>query len=562
MTRPSATLGRAKTVLVFGEAGAEKAVVSAITARLCRSASRNRLDFRGPAVLTPSLLQHLRENVLPVVDHILERIWPEKRRKSFEVSVVNFGAASSMDVGCSLSGFSADVPVLLALLSAALNVPLPQDVITTGHIASNVGDIRAVRSLPAKLEAALGDPEIRRFIHPALDADASQKVLSPVERDRAQLALVHAKARLKTTGVSDIYELLQATIEEEILVQASLRGDFFKIAPYSGHQGSTLDRCIRFLTGENEDRFWRSLEAGLINGHATLAKALLLARVRYQVRKKSYPRGFGRKLLQLVRSLPPAIRRLEKCFPLLPLATCLQIAQLGVDQDPEDVQFLLDAVRGNALIAHEERPVPSASSSPPSKGNAIAAVEAVLREIDAETLARKIGKPIDAARASYALDGVTLESFDAYLDTLASFYLHLLRHIDAGPVYSDSKSMEAEALDLVNQAFADKGGQKAAWAEAQHGIHGGLRFVLDVMTEHFKTSQQAKHVSRVCKAALEPQDWDERVRFMQAFLDRLGPDLPQEIRSQPPEWFAQHHEIIVQTYVRSLDRVKQLLHRF
>ena len=46
--------------------------------------------------------------------------------------MVNLGAASTANVGLSISGFSTDVPILLALLSAALRIPLPQDVVTSG----------------------------------------------------------------------------------------------------------------------------------------------------------------------------------------------------------------------------------------------------------------------------------------------------------------------------------------------------------------------------------------------------------------------------------------------
>ena len=561
-TECSATPGRVWTVLIQGAGEMAKAVVSALTARLRRRSGRDRLIFQGPVVPGPHLLQHYRDHVLPVADQILELIWPRKRPKYYEVSIANLGAASSMEVGCSLTGFSADVPVLLALVSAALKIPLPQDILTTGHVASTAGDIRAVHSLPAKLEAVLQEPGIRRFIHPALEADSSLQVLSPVEQDRATRALVQAREQVLTTGVSDISQLFRAVIEEDILVLASLQSDFFAIEDLPGEPGSIIDFCVHFLAGGNEHRFCKSLEAYMLAGESALARKLLAARARYQVRQEIYPDLFGRRLLQLARSLPPAIRRLKFCFPLLPMSLCLQMARLGTEQDPEDVQLFLDAVRGNVPGNQEVVPALTAPSAHPDQDRAGAVVETVLREIGAEALARKIGKPVDAARASFVLEGVTLDSYDAYLETLSGFYLHLLRHIDAGPAAVDPAILEAEALDLVDRAFADQGGNRSAWAEVRHGIHGGLRFVLDVMTEHFKTDQHAKHVSRMCKEALDPLDWEDRVRFMRAFLARLAPDLPPEIRSQPPERFARHHETIIRTYVRSLDRVKQLLQRF
>ena len=193
--------------------------------------------------------------------------------------------------------------------------------------------------------------------------------------------------------------------------------------------------------------------------------------------------------------------------------------------------------------------------------NATVAVEAVLAEIDAEALVRKIGLPIDSARASYVMGDVLIESSAEFNDAVSGFYLTLLRHTYTEPVSANAAELADEALNLLERAFADKGGVNAARAEARDGIHGGMRFVLDVMTEQYKVMQQSKHVSRVLQEALDPLDWSQRVAFMRAFIDRLGPHLPAEIRDQPPERFARHYGEIVQTYAQSLDRVKQLLRR-
>ena len=135
-----------------------------------------------------------------------------------------------------------------------------------------------------------------------------------------------------------------------------------------------------------------------------------------------------------------------------------------------------------------------------------------------------------------------------------------MRHTESVPQSINNEIVAAEALALLERAFRDKGGVDGAQAEARHGINGGMRFILDVMTEQYKAEQQTKRVSRVFKAALDPLDWNARVQFMATFLERLGPHLPPEILAQPPARFARHYEPILKTYVQSLDRVRQLLH--
>jgi len=320
-------IGRASTVLVLGQGDGGEAAVSVVVARARRTAACGRLELRGPAVFEEQAATHLRETVLAVVNQILEGLGLAKR--SFDVPVVNLGAASAADLGLSISGFSADTAVALAMLSAALRMPLPQDVVTTGHVASPDGDIRPVRSIPAKLEAALQVPEVRTFIHPALDEDNSMQALSPAETERIAEAVVNAKGRIRLANVGDISGLLQEGVSEEGVVLASLRSGFFEPAGRTAPQGSRVDDAVRFLSEGNDGRFWRVLEAHLLEGRGAEARALLLARSRYHVWRRQYPGGFGGRLLQLVRSLPPATRRLKTSFPLLAMGHCLAVCRFA-----------------------------------------------------------------------------------------------------------------------------------------------------------------------------------------------------------------------------------------
>ncbi len=179
------TTGRAKTVLVFGKGSAAKAVVTAVVAKLRRKSTSRRLTVTGSVAFEPRVIEHLVDTVLPLVDGIMQLLGLPKR--SFELSVVNIGAASTANLGVTVSGFSSDTPVFLALVSAGLKMPLRQDVVTTGHIASLDGDIRSVESIPAKLAATAELPDVSRFVYPASDADSSLETLSPSVRQRSSI---------------------------------------------------------------------------------------------------------------------------------------------------------------------------------------------------------------------------------------------------------------------------------------------------------------------------------------------------------------------------------------
>jgi predicted ATP-dependent protease len=199
--------GRANTILVFDAGDNAKAVTSSVVVRIADQSENERIRFTGPASFEAKTLEHIVNIILPIVDRICTILRLSQR--NFEISLVNLGAASIMDVGMSVSGYSADVPIALAMLSACLEMVVPKDMVFTGHIASVDGDIRMVRSLPAKLEAAIQDEEIGIFVHPGLDKDSSLKTLSPSEKELVSGSISEAKRLIRTEAVHDVGERSQ-----------------------------------------------------------------------------------------------------------------------------------------------------------------------------------------------------------------------------------------------------------------------------------------------------------------------------------------------------------------
>jgi len=311
------TIGRAKTVLVFGNDEDAVAVVSTVVARSIGDLADDRLVFTGPVQFDKAAAKHIAQVVLPAVDRILQFV--DMPNQTFELSVVNIAAASVTDIGLTISGFSADVPVLLALMSTALQIPVPHDVLATGHVASTDGDIRLVQNIPAKLDSAIHDPSVGRFIYPSDDGDNSLNTLSQNERDRIAEAIINAKGHIRTIQVAEVSELVRTVFADEAIALAGLRQGFFGINEIAGANTSPIGRAAQFLTQDNDHRFWSALEQHLLAGHSTETRELLFARAQYHVGREVYPRGFGHQLLNLVQSLPPATRRLKTVFPLLPM---------------------------------------------------------------------------------------------------------------------------------------------------------------------------------------------------------------------------------------------------
>ncbi len=299
-----------------------------------------------------------------------------------------------------------------------------------------------------------------------------------------------------------------------------------------------------------------------LGGHNQAAGELLTARMRYYADRSAYDMGLGGNMLRTLHSLPPATRRLKITFALASIGEAIGLSQFAGEADYEDVLLLFQALSGKGWQRH-------APAEPAAEETTIAAdtqgrvcLDAIMSEISRATLTRDICAPIDTARAAYAMDSVVVHSSEEFNASVDAYYLHLLRHTDGVAVHARGKDVSDDALRLLEEAFADRGGYRAALAEGLYGERGGMCFVLDALTEHFKNHRLVNRIDGVFKHALDPRDYDSQVALLGALMERPSPHLPPDIRSRPPAEFVGKHKEIIRTYVRSLDTVKQLLRSF
>ena len=550
--------GRANMVMTLSSGEDATAVISSVVARVRNNEIDDRICFTGPATFDEKAVRHIVDVALPIADEICGSLGlPQKR---FEVSVVNLGAASINDIGLKISGYSGDLSTLMAILSSCLEIAIPQDIVFCGHVASVDGDIRMVRSLPAKLKAAIEADSITTFVHPAIDQDGSLMAFSLKEKQRVAGAISKAKSDIRTVAVHDVGELLQKILTEEQVVLSSLGHGFYQTTVPLLAKETPIGKAVSYLSENNEQRFWKVLERRLLDGRNDQAKELLRKLAVFYTNEKTYPEELGYKILRLIQALPPETRRLKVAFPLLPMSECIRLSQFAQKSDYEDVPLLFRAISGKMAASLEKESEINCSDSDRVDKSDAEKLSLVLSKIDADALTL-VSLPIDSARAAYIMESITVKSHDEFIETISSFFIHLMRYCSRVSVSDpvDQNGVGVEAIALLERAFERKGGLQGAFSEAKSATNGGLRFVLDMMTERLKSEEKEKYVNHVLKLALDPLDWEGKVNLMGALLKRLGPHLPQEIMSQPPERFAGHHETIVRAYVQSIDQVKSLL---
>ena len=548
-------IGRAKTIIVDDEVG----IVSEIVVGTSIDEKASRLDFRGPAKFEANTRQHLGSIILPIVDRIADRLNVPK--KNYEISAINLGATASADIGVEITGFSADLPLLFALLSVSLQMPLRQDIVCTGHVASIDGDIIPVRSIPIKLEAALATPGISAFVMPDLERDRSLQKQTPFKYKAAKESLLRHKGDIKIHSIIDIHNAARIFMTDEAIVQGSLEAGFFHVKATDRDLEGSVSRTVALFSEGNDKRFWAVLGHCLMNRSVQKAKRLLKVYVDFHIKKQLYPEEFGKQLFYLVISLPPSIRKLDDLFPLVSMELYIKLTQYVKKSDHEDVQQLHKAVFGEGIGGlvrqiDENRGIRTHEGDDENE-----VLERLLVELSEENLAEKVGQALDEARFSYGMEKVTVKDGYEFNEAITAFYAHVFRH--TGSYIGDLKrsALLTEANDIVEKAFEREGGYNAALAEAKHGINGGMRIVLDAMTEHLKQEKKEKYISKVFKVVIDPLDWDAKVRLMEVFIKRIKPELPSDIRDLPAKKLASHWEKIIRYYVKSVDKVTDLIRR-
>lgn len=547
------SVGQANAVFVFGQDDKAHSVISKVVATLRHQTNSDRIIFGGAPIFEEKSVGHIIDIVLPVVDGVVERLGLPKR--FFDLSIVNLEVTSVLGTTFTVSGFSADLPIFVALLSAALQIPIPTDFASTGHIASPHGDVRMVKGIPAKLAAAIKAANIKAFIHPAVDQDSSLGSLAPHEKEIVADSITKARRNIETNAVKDIYELIKVVFPEDSIILESLRQSFGNQSFRRHLEDTPIGKAAYFFGEGTYKRFLKTLERKMISGESSRAKELISVLISYHIKQKTYPKGFGERLNNIVRSLPPETIRLKIDFPLIPISQFTALGQFAEESDHEDLQLLFSVSFEKYIRPNVKKIGPNISKQTSNKNVSRTQVQSIVSEIDADALTLMFGIPIDSARATYPLDSVRAKDSDVFAKTVTSFYIHLLRHTQKISGSVSVKNGEAEAFSLIERTFSNKGGFRGALSEAKHATNGGLRMILDMMTEQFKHEEQKKHVNYIIKSALDPLDWDSKVSLVKGILSTLQHILPQKIRCQPPERFAGQYDIIVKAYVDSINEL-------
>lgn len=549
------TIGKAKAALVVRTGTQAVGVITEITAHPLTDGSPNRLKILGPVQCEPETLDHLEQTVLECAQRILRLVQIDPT--GFEISVANLNASATQGRPTKISGYSADLPLLLATLSTATRIPIPQSLVATGHIADPDGHLRLVHNLPEKIEAAALQG-ITHFIHPTFDADPSLETLTPKELDRIREKRFEHQDHMRIQSIHNIVDLIEAAFDPDDIAIAALENGYYQDQAPLHFGGNHLDRAANHILMDHRKRFWNALEHACLDGNVERSRLAMEAFVTHHTRIGRYPRNFGADLHSLILSLPPFIRQKEN-FTTLSVAQASQISQLAGPEDHVDLKYIFEIAAGKVSGSAG----PSAKEAHTSQGidDADQLLHQILLEISDDNLATEVGNHYDHARNTYRLDKVAVENEEEFHHVITAYYLHLTRHLHHHVVVTNLEQAATQAIPALDQAYQNQGGIRAATQEALHPTHGGLRTILDTLTNHLKHQHVQDYRTTRLTQAINPLDHETKLRLTEKIMQSLGDNLPEHLRGAPPEQYANHLPELLQVLAKNIGEIVAYLKR-
>ncbi len=190
-------------------------------------------------------------------------------------------------------------------------------------------------------------------------------------------------------------------------------------------------------------------------------------------------------------------------------------------------------------------------------------INALLEALDERTIAKKIAIANDETRMQYQLRSNTVSSFDEFSSIIADYYnYHFTKCVSGGGSLSSAEA-GGRAKEIIEREYRKRGGDiVAACNNAQDGTNGGMRAVLDIISEGIKADSAERYIREMFDRHVAPNSWDDKVEIIRQFMRRCGGELAGSVDLQQPEAYASNYEGLIRSYVTALQQTSSMFRRF
>lgn len=185
-------------------------------------------------------------------------------------------------------------------------------------------------------------------------------------------------------------------------------------------------------------------------------------------------------------------------------------------------------------------------------------LQQILDALSETAIARNVHESHDDVRAKYTLNSNKVTDEDEFYSILGDYYnYHYSTTITQGGRMSDSKAT-SQAKRALADAYRRKGQDAAiAFRNAQRGLDGGLRRVLDAIADEIKLEDEEDYMTGVFDRYVKPHTYEDQVEIIRQFIEHCHTLLGDEIERSRPERYADDYKDLIRAYLYSVRGIAQ-----
>jgi hypothetical protein len=191
----------------------------------------------------------------------------------------------------------------------------------------------------------------------------------------------------------------------------------------------------------------------------------------------------------------------------------------------------------------------------------MATIDNLLTALDERTIAQRVGIH-DEARLRYPLRSNTVDSFDQFRAIIADYYnYHFTACVSHGGRLSGGEDYVRAKEVLEREYRRRRGDIVSAFNDAHAGTNGGMRSILDILTENLKAEAVGHYVTDAFDRYVAPNSWPQKVELIRQFMASCGYLLSSSVATSQPERYAHDYTELIQAYVQGLQQTSAIFRR-
>ena len=191
----------------------------------------------------------------------------------------------------------------------------------------------------------------------------------------------------------------------------------------------------------------------------------------------------------------------------------------------------------------------------------MASIHSLVEALDERTIAKLIGIPHDEARMAFPLRSNTASSFSRFEDIIGDYCNYHYTTCVTGGGFLPRAEAVGRAKQLIEHAYGRRGNIISAYNDAHEGLNGGMRQILDIITDGIKSECVERYVRQAFDDHVSPNSWDKKQEIIRQFFAAYGAILPASVDTRNPARYANDYQVIISAYVQALQQTSAIFRR-